>query len=221
MPALSQIIEAILFSSDQPLKEDALHALLSEDPALSGRIEPRVDLTLSIIRETIENLAAKYAEEQYVFEIKRISGGYQFYTKRDYFPFVKYAALKRNQKKLSKAALETLSIIAYKQPLPKSEIEYIRGVNSDYAIQKLLERKLIDIAGRADTPGKPLLYQTSALFMQHFGLESVSDLPKLKEFVLTEEEQLAMYRLQPGREQASPDEAREARASSDPSQSTD
>ena len=88
----------------------------------------------------------------------------------------------RNQKKLSRAALETLSIIAYRQPITRPEIEFIRGVNCDYAIQKLLEKKLIDIAGRADAPGRPLLYQTSPFFMEYFGINDLKDLPTPKDF---------------------------------------
>jgi len=99
-----------------------------------------------------------------------------------------------SKKKLSRASLETLAIIAYRQPVTKAEIEFIRGVASDYAVQKLLERNLVSIAGRADAPGKPLLYATSPYFMQFFGLNDPSELPKLKDFELSEEDHLALFR---------------------------
>ena len=95
--------------------------------------------------------------------------------------------LKQNEnKKLSKAAMETLSIIAYKQPVTKSEIEAIRGVNCDYAVQKLLERDLVDIIGRSEGPGRPLIFKTSTFFMNYFGLKSIKDLPSIKEFTDSE-----------------------------------
>ena len=90
------------------------------------------------------------------------------------------------KKKLTSTALETLSIIAYKQPVTKSEMESIRGVNCDYTVQKLLEKELIEISGRKEGPGKPLLYSTSAKFMNYFGLKSIDDLPKMREFEVPE-----------------------------------
>jgi segregation and condensation protein B len=91
--------------------------------------------------------------------------------------------LHRAKKKLSQAAIETLAIIAYRQPITKLEIEQIRGVNCDYTVQKLLEKELISLAGKADTVGKPILYQTSDLFMDYFGLKNIADLPQLKDFI--------------------------------------
>lgn len=121
--------------------------------------------------------------------MRKIAGGYQFLTKPSYYNVISEHLKLENKKKLSRAMMETLSIIAYKQPVIKSEIEHIRGVSSDYTIQKLLEKELVEIGGRSDTPGRPLLYRTSGKFMNYFGLNDLNDLPKLKEFA-TDENQI-------------------------------
>ena len=134
------------------------------------------------VSELLANLSEKYADDKYPFEIKEIAGGYQFMTKGTYYPLVSQYLRLESKKKLSKAALETLAIISYKQPITKSVMESIRGVNCDYSVTKLLEKELIMISGRADGPGRPLLYGTTEKFMNHFGLKSLKDLPKIKEF---------------------------------------
>ena len=108
---------------------------------------------------------------------------YQFLTKKKYHPIVNQLQAHRSKKKLSQTAIETLAIIAYKQPITKLEIEQIRGVNCDYTIQKLLEKELITITGKADTVGKPILYSTSSIFMDYFGINSIADLPRSKEVI--------------------------------------
>lgn len=198
-PPLSLIIEAIIFVSDQPVKIAFLQDVLQpettaeqaegEDQALPGPSEEE-------IRKALQALEAKYQDARYPFEIRPVAGGYQFYTKRDLYPYVKKAVVNKNQKRLSRSALETVSIIAYRQPITKAEVEFIRGVNCDYAIQKLLEKKLISIVGRADAPGRPLLYATSPFFMEYFGMSDLSDLPKLKEFADMEEDHLDKFRQQ-------------------------
>ncbi len=136
----------------------------------------------------VEELQHKYQSEDYAFHLVEIGEKYQFLTKGAYHKLIEdYLRLSRG-KRLSKAALETLSIIAYKQPIVKSEIEQIRGVNCDYTIQKLLEKELVEIQGRSDGPGRPLLYGTSEKFMNYFGLKSIKDLPQLKDFEKQEEE---------------------------------
>jgi len=109
-------------------------------------------------------------------------------TKSAYHHIAGHYLKQLTKRRLSKVALETLSIIAYKQPVSRAEIEQIRGVNADYAIDKLLEKELIEIAGRSSGPGKPLLYTTSGKFMDYFGLRSMEDLPQLKEFIAASEE---------------------------------
>ncbi|MCL4106257.1 UNVERIFIED_CONTAM: hypothetical protein GTU68_061099 [Idotea baltica] len=132
------------------------------------------------------SLAEKYQADGFVFELRQIDGGYQFYTKRDYYTYVRQAALEKNKRKLSRASMETLSIVAYRQPVTKTEIEFIRGVNCDYAVRKLLDGKLIEIRGRSEAAGRPLLYGTSPYFMEYFGLNDVKDLPKLDEISIDE-----------------------------------
>lgn len=134
------------------------------------------------ITTALEGLRSKYADDKYPFEIVEISGGFQFMTKGTFYPLVSQFLRIESKKKLSKAALETLAIISYKQPITKSVMESIRGVSCDYSVQKLLEKELIEISGRAEGPGRPLLYATSDKFMNHFGLKDLNDLPKIKEF---------------------------------------
>jgi segregation and condensation protein B len=130
----------------------------------------------------IDRLKAKFSEDSFAFEIVEISDGYQFMTKGAYHHIVGEYLKQITKKRLSRTALETLSIIAYKQPVTKPVIEQIRGVNSDYSLQKLLEKNLIEIVGRDDGPGRPLIYATSSRFMDYFGLKSIRDLPELKDF---------------------------------------
>ena len=134
------------------------------------------------IEKLLSNLSTKYADDKYTFEVIEIAGGYQFMTKGTYYPLIGQFLKIESKKKLSKAALETLAIISYKQPITKSGMESIRGVNCDYSVTKLLEKELIMISGRAEGPGRPLLYGTTEKFMNHFGLKTLNDLPKIKEF---------------------------------------
>jgi len=202
---LSSIVEAIIFVSDQPVTVEFLKEVLGreQEELLSATVLPEetgeeevIDMAglASHLEEVLEELVKKYEAEVYPFEIRAIAGGYQFFTKRPYHKFVKQAVLQKNQKRLSRAALETLSIVAYRQPITKAEIEFIRGVNCDYAMQKLLEKKLVSIVGRSDAPGRPLLYATSPFFMQYFGIKDITELPKLKEFEEMAEDHLDMFR---------------------------
>jgi len=177
IPNLTPHIEALIFASDKPLTTVEITELLNN--ALSFMKDK---LTLEQVEAAIEITLKKYEDELYPFEIKESGGGWQFLTKKEYHKTVAQLNGEKFLKRLSTAALETLAIIAYKQPVTKGEIESIRGVNSDYSIQKLLEKELIIITGRnEDMPGKPLIYATSRLFMDYFGINSATDLPKLKE----------------------------------------
>ena len=139
-------------------------------------------IVLDQVEASLEGIVEKYKAEFYPFEVRESGGGWQFLTKKDYHKTVAQLNGDKFLKRLSTAALETLSIIAYKQPVTKAEIEGIRGVSSDYAIQKLLEKELIVITGRNEKlPGHPLVYATSKNCMDYFGLNSAEDLPKLKE----------------------------------------
>lgn len=181
-------IEALVFASDKPLT--ALEVTEYVNNAL-GFIEDRANLDQ--VESAIEGIKEKYDSEFYAFELKQSGGGWQFLTKAAYHKTVALINADKFIKKLSTASLETLAIIAYKQPITKSEIESIRGVNCDYAVQKLLEKDLVIISGRnEDAVGKPLIYATSKSFMDYFGINSADDLPRIKE-VLMEEFTKATY----------------------------
>jgi segregation and condensation protein B len=170
-------IEALIFASDKPLTSMEITELVNN---AFGFMEEK--LTLEQIQTSIDGIIEKYASEFYSFEVRESGGGWQFLTKRDFHKTIAQLNGEKFLKRLSSAALETLAIIAYKQPITKGEIEAIRGVNSDYSIQKLLEKELINISGRnEEMPGKPLVYATSKTFMDYFGINSAADLPKLKE----------------------------------------
>jgi len=172
-------IEALVFASDKPLAIAEIVELLNN---AMGFIEDRatpeqVDVAINAIKE-------KYDSEFYSFGLIESGGGWQFLTKQEYHKTIAQLNGDKFLKKLSVASIETLSIIAYKQPVTKSEIELIRGVNCDYAVQKLLEKELIVISGRKeDAVGKPLIYATSKNFMDYFGINSPEDLPRIKELL--------------------------------------
>ncbi len=182
---LSQIIphiEALIFASEKPLSVAELTELVNN--AL-GFIEDRA--SIEQVEAAIEGIQEKYATEFYPFELTQSGGGWQFLTKKEYHKTVALLNGEKFLKRLSTAALETLAIIAYKQPITKSEIEGIRGVNCDYAVQKLLEKDLIIIAGRnEEAVGKPLIYATSKSFMDYFGINSADELPKINEVLMEE-----------------------------------
>ncbi|MEJ8818109.1 SMC-Scp complex subunit ScpB [Lacibacter sp. H407] len=172
-------IEALIFAAERPLTTLELCDLVNN--AL-GFIEDRA--TLDQTEAAVEAIKEKYASEFYPFEIRESGGGLQFLTKKEYHKTVAQINGDKFLKRLSTAALETLSIIAYKQPITKGEMEAIRGVNCDYAVQKLLEKELIVILGRNEKmPGHPLIYGTSRSFMDYFGINSPEDLPKIKEII--------------------------------------
>ncbi len=170
-------VESLIFASDKPLTTLEITDLINN---AFGFMEDKIGLDQ--IESTIEGIVEKYQSEFYPFEIKQSGGGWQFLTKKEYHKTVAQLNGEKFLKRLSSASLETLSIIAYKQPVTKAEIEAIRGVSSDYAVQKLLEKDLIVITGRNEAlPGHPLVYATSKNFMDYFGINSSEDLPKLKE----------------------------------------
>lgn len=172
---LDQQIEALIYASEFGIGVSEIKQVL--EASVGREVDER---HIEAALETIKN---RYLEDSHVLELKSINNGYQFLTKPAYYDTVNQLQAHRAKKKLSQAALETLAIIAYRQPITKLEIEQIRGVNCDYSVQRLLEKELIKIVGKADTLGKPILYGTSDLFMDHFGITSTADLPKLKEIM--------------------------------------
>lgn len=170
-------VEALIFASDRPLTSMDLTELINN---AFGFMDEKV--TTEQVQTAIDGIIEKYSSDFYPFSLRESGGGFQFLTKKEYHKTVAQLNGERFLKRLSTAALETLAIIAYKQPITKSEIEAIRGVSCDYSIQKLLEKELIMITGRnEEMPGKPLVYATSKTFMDYFGLNSADELPKLKE----------------------------------------
>jgi segregation and condensation protein B len=167
-------VEALVFASEKGISIGEIKLVLSEIT-----LEP----TEKEIQDCIEKIRSRYQDSTYSIELVELNGGYQFLTKKEFYPIVKLLQLQRSKKALSQSALETLAIIAYKQPVTKLDVEQIRGVNCDYSIQKLLDKELIVITGRSDAVGKPILYSVSGMFMDYFGINSSADLPKLKDLV--------------------------------------
>ena len=174
MDFLANHIEALIFVSSKPVKEEEISDCLNE---MFGTEVPEND-----IRDSIQKLIEKYNQEEYAFQIEKIAGGYQFMTKPAYQSSIGILLKQQSKKRLSNSALETLAIIAYKQPITKTQLEQIRGVNCDYSTQKLLEKELIEIKGKAETPGRPLLFGTSVKFMEYFGINDLNELPTPKDF---------------------------------------
>lgn len=177
-------IEALIFASDKPLANAEIGDLLN---AAFGFTDVADKISAEQIEAALEGIVEKYKTDFYPFEVAQSGGGWQFLTKKAFHKTVVQLNGSAFLKKLSAAALETLAIIAYKQPITKGEIESIRGVSADYSVQKLLEKDLIIISGRNEKlPGHPLVYATSKSFMDYFGINSPDDLPKIKE-VLAEQ----------------------------------
>jgi len=175
-------IEAVIFASDKALTSLEITELINN---AFGFMEDKI--VLDQVESAIEGIVEKYNSAFYPFEIRQSGGGWQFLTKKDFHKTIAQLNGDKFLKRLSSAALETLAIIAYKQPITKGEIEAIRGVNSDYTVQRLLEKELILITGRNEKlPGHPLVYSTSKNFMDYFGINSAEDLPKIRE-VLAEQ----------------------------------
>lgn len=170
-------IEALIFASDKPLTSLEITDLVNQ---AFGFMEDKI--VIEQVDTALEGIVEKYNSEFYPFDVRQSGGGWQFLTKKDFHKTVAQLNGEKFLKRLSAAALETLAIIAYKQPVTKGEIEAIRGVSSDYAVQKLLEKELILITGRNEKlPGHPLVYATSKNFMDYFGINSADDLPRIKE----------------------------------------
>ncbi|MCS6934196.1 MAG: SMC-Scp complex subunit ScpB [Chitinophagales bacterium] len=177
MDKLHQHIEALVFSSESAVTVPEIVQALQ-------RAFPGMVLDEKVVEQILGDLQQKFQSDIYAFELRVIGGGYQFFTKPAYHHTVAALIGMREKKRLSTAALETLAIIAYRGPITKVECEKIRGVNCDYSIEKLLEKELIEVAGRRDdAPGKPILYRVTQNFLDYFGINSTDDLPKLKEIV--------------------------------------
>ncbi len=173
MPELKTLVEACIFASDSPLTLDRLCLLLDQ---------PRTE-----VRAVVEQLVAEYRVDGRGFYLAEVAGGYQFRTPTELSPWMRKLS-KDRPFRFSQAALETLAIIAYRQPVTRAEVEYLRGVDSGGVIKSLLEKNLLRILGKKDVPGRPLMYGTSRHFLELFGLRELQDLPTLKEFSALEPE---------------------------------
>lgn len=165
---IQQIIEALIFASDTPLPVGKIREVLD-------------DGTPKKIKEAIAGINKKYEETDSPLQIVEVAGGFQIVTRPEYTTWIARLYRARSASRLTKKALETLAIIAYKQPITKPEIEHIRGVNVDGVVKTLIERNLITVTGREKAPGNPLLYGTTKSFLEYFGLNDLNDLPRLKE----------------------------------------
>jgi len=168
---LKSIIEAILFATDEPLSADRLADAAGED------------VTVGLVREAVQALVQEYDATGRAFTVEEIAGGYQLLTRPEFNKYLKKILQARHEARFTQAALETLAIIAYKQPITRAEVEDIRGVACSDMIRTLMEKGLVRIAGRSDKIGRALLYGTTKKFLQAFGLSSVKDLPDAKQLV--------------------------------------
>jgi len=177
---LKEIVESLLFASDEPVTLEILRVVfddMNRDKADGEKVDP----TNEEIKSAIDLLNAEYVETRRAYKIQQLAGGYVFATDKKFASWVGKLFKEKARRKLSQTAVETLAIIAYKQPITKSEVEFIRGVNADYIMKTLLEKNLATIVGRAHSPGRPLLYGTTPDFLKHFGLNEITDLPKPRE----------------------------------------
>ena len=170
--------EAVIFCATEPVSLEEIRLGLSENF--------QSEILVETIATVIDTIRIRYEGPGFAFSLAETAGGYHFLSKPAYQSSVAQVWKQKVKKRLSPSALETLSIIAYKQPVSKPDIEKIRGVNCDYAVQKLLEKELIVITGKSSLPGRPVLYGTSRKFMDYFGINSMDELPELKEIASSE-----------------------------------
>lgn len=181
---LHHIVEAVLFASQKPVSIKELTAIFKgaadaakENPFVACHAKPKQE----DFQEAIRKLEDEYRETGRAFEVRESAAGWQLVTRADFSPWLRQIFPENRAPRLSAPALETLAIIAYRQPITRADIEAIRGVSIDGVMQTILDRGLIRIAGRSEVPGRPLLYETTQFFMEHFGLKDLDDLPNAGE----------------------------------------
>lgn len=191
---LSSVIEALIFASDEPIPGSKIREIIVEN-------EEQIEITEETVSDFVDKLNERYDENGLSFRIRLIGGGYAFVTEPKYHYWLSIFQHENAYRKLSQSAIESLAIVAYRQPITKPEVDQIRGVDSGYILRQLMEKALIEVSGRADSPGKPLLYRTTKHFLRHFGINSVDELPKpreideiLKDDDMAEHRQLLMER---------------------------
>lgn len=171
---LSSVIEALIFASDEPIPGSKIREIIVEN-------EEQIEITEETVSDFVDKLNERYDENGLSFRIQLIGGGYSFVTEPKYHYWLSIFQHENAYRKLSQSAIESLAIVAYRQPITKPEVDQIRGVDSGYILRQLMEKALIEVSGRADSPGKPLLYRTTKHFLRHFGINSVDELPKPRE----------------------------------------
>ncbi|PKD42779.1 SMC-Scp complex subunit ScpB [Rhodohalobacter barkolensis] len=171
---LTSVVEALIFASPDPIPWDKLSSIIHES-------EEEVEPDERVIERIVDQLNSRYEENDLSFRIEKTGGGYTFVTQPRFHPWLSIFQHENAYRKLSQSAIETLAIVAYRQPITKPEVDQIRGVDSGYILRQLLEKMLVKVSGRADSPGKPLLYKTTDYFLKHFGINSVTELPKPRE----------------------------------------
>jgi segregation and condensation protein B len=188
------VIEALIFASEEPITGSKIRDIIVEN-------EEQIEITEQTVSDFVDKLNERYDENGFSFRIQAMGGGYTFVTEKKYHYWLSIFQHENAYRKLSQSAIESLAIVAYRQPITKPEVDQIRGVDSGYILRQLMEKALIEVSGRADSPGKPLLYRTTKHFLRHFGINSVSELPKpreideiLKDDDMAEHRQLLMER---------------------------
>ena len=171
---LSSVIESLIFASPDPISWEKLSAIVKES-------EEELDLDEQVISTIVDQLNERFEANDLSFRIEETGGGYTFVTQPRFHPWLSIFQHENAYRRLSQSAIETLAIVAYRQPITKPEVDSIRGVDSGYILRQLMEKMLIRVSGRADSPGKPLFYKTTAYFLKHFGINSVEELPKPRE----------------------------------------
>lgn len=171
---LTSVIEALIFASPDPLSWEKISAIIKES-------EEELELDQIVIKNIIDQLNNRFEENDLSFRIEKTGGGYTFVTQPRYHPWLSIYQHENAYRRLSQPAIETLAIVAYRQPITKPEVDSIRGVDSGYILRQLMEKLLIKVSGRADSVGKPLLYKTTSHFLKHFGINAVEELPKPRE----------------------------------------
>lgn len=171
---LSSVVEALIFASPEPISWEKLASIVNES-------EEELQPDEVVITRIVDQLNDRYEENDLSFRIEKTGGGFTFVTQPRYHPWLSIFQHENAYRRLSQSAIETLAIVAYRQPITKPEVDQIRGVDSGYILRQLLEKMLIKVSGRADSPGKPLLYKTTPHFLKHFGINKVEELPKPRE----------------------------------------
>jgi segregation and condensation protein B len=191
---LSSVIEALIFASEEPITGSKIRDIIVEN-------EEQIEIAEETVSDFVDKLNERYDENGLSFRIRLLGGGYTFVTEKKYHYWLSIFQHENAYRKLSQSAIESLAIVAYRQPITKPEVDQIRGVDSGYILRQLMEKALIEVSGRADSPGKPLLYRTTKHFLRHFGINSVGELPKpreideiLKDDDMAEHRQLLMER---------------------------